>query len=199
MRDQYSDEYMKCLAEQQRRTASMGDLTNYYKRHIEPAPAELHRAYGYRSRQPEPPADGKRFDPPEPTDDDKVARRDREAAAQLQRDIRAAGEGGWRSQYFIGDPDRLPYAEQVAYSHWKAARDDYAHTGDLVHLDTVRDSTDFNCPPDAEPYRRQDAARANVMAREPRCERMTTKQKYSLLVAALTVFLAYVLVLGVFL
>jgi hypothetical protein len=95
----------------------------------------------------------RKFRPPPAEDDDtKIARNDQQFADQLRRDITAAGEGGWRSQYYTGSSwDLIGWMgdSQFTYRKWKLARDDWTLTGDQAYLRQLLEAVDFNCPPDA--------------------------------------------------
>jgi hypothetical protein len=106
--------------------------------------------------------------PPE-DDDAKVARYERQAAEQLRSDIKAAGEGGWKSPWYTGSDDPLASSRVAAYNAWRGARQQWTMTGDVKHLQAVRDAVDFTNPPEAsavkipEPRKKHSALRRAVI------------------------------------
>lgn len=86
--------------------------------------------------------------PPPPNDDDaKVARHEEQAATDLRNALWAAGEGGWRSQWYTGMSEHLSYARQQPYTRWRAARDSWTVTGDSKYLKSMLAAVDFTNPP----------------------------------------------------
>jgi hypothetical protein len=79
-------------------------------------------------------------------DDEKVARHEQDLAAQLERDISAAGEAGWHSQYYVGS---LLYDHSSSYSGWRKARNAWTRTGDISKLREMTGYVDFDNPPGA--------------------------------------------------
>jgi hypothetical protein len=89
--------------------------------------------------------------PPVNDDNAKVAKFNEDAATQLRLDIRDAGEGGWKSQWYLGPSSdiRGPVDTGDAYWRWRSARDEWTWTGDTAHLQKMTDAVDFTCPPEA--------------------------------------------------
>ena len=99
------------------------------------------------------------------SDEAKVARFGEQVRSELTAAITAAGDGGWRSQYYTGTktPADLNYQQQDSYQQWRTARDNWTQTGDEKYKTELLDAVDFAVPPDIsavpvpEPARRRSA------------------------------------------
>lgn len=79
--------------------------------------------------------------------DAKVARHELELAERLSQDIRAAGEGGWRSQWYTGTSAVLPSDRRSSYGEWRLARNEWTQTGNPGHLERMLSAVSFTIPP----------------------------------------------------